>query len=212
MNELYDVLKTSKASDFLIREEQTESREAFFIGQKLDMSRAKKVTHTFLTVFVDSEDGKFRGSAEKEIHQGISREEMQQEIDQALFAAQFVQNPWYPVAEPSDAQASADTADASRDLTAELVKLVQAMQEIKAEEDSRVNSYEIFVNQKQTHIRNSRGVDVTFSGFDCEIEVVTNSRKDDHEIEIYKDLRFSDKSARRSSPKCAECSTPAASV
>ena len=31
MNELYDVLKTSKASDFLIREEQTESREAFFI-------------------------------------------------------------------------------------------------------------------------------------------------------------------------------------
>ena len=52
MNELYDVLKTSKASDFLIREEQTESREAFFIGQKLDMSRAKKVTHTFLTVFV----------------------------------------------------------------------------------------------------------------------------------------------------------------
>ena len=81
MNELYDVLKTSKTSDFLIREEQTESREAFFIGQKLDMSRAKKVTHTFLTVFVDSEDGKFRGSAEKEIHQGISREEMQQEID-----------------------------------------------------------------------------------------------------------------------------------
>ena len=34
MNELYDVLKASKASDFLIREEQTESREAFFIGQK----------------------------------------------------------------------------------------------------------------------------------------------------------------------------------
>ena len=122
---------------------------------------------------------------------------MKQEIDQALFAAQFVQNPWYPVAEPSDAQASADMADASRDLTAKLVKLVQAMQEIKAEEDSRVNSYEIFVNQKQTHIRNSRGVDVTFSGFDCEIEVVTNSRKDDHEIEIYKDLRFSDKSAEK---------------
>ena len=49
MNELYDVLKASKASDFLIREEQTESREAFFIGQKLDMSRAKKVTHTGLS-------------------------------------------------------------------------------------------------------------------------------------------------------------------
>ena len=103
-------------------------------------------------------------------------------------------------------------ADASRDLTAKLVKLVQAMQEIKAEEDSRVNSYEIFVNQKQTHIRNSRGVDVTFSGFDCEIEVVTNSRKDEHEIEIYKDLASPTHLPRRSSPKCAECSTQAASV
>ena len=68
MNELYNVLKTSKASDFLIREEQTESREAFFIGQKLDMSRAKKVTHTFLTVFVDSEDGKFRGKRDPPGH------------------------------------------------------------------------------------------------------------------------------------------------
>ena len=122
---------------------------------------------------------------------------MQQEIDQALFAAQFVQNPWYPIAEPSDAPANDGMPDASRDLTSELVKLVRAMQEIKSEEDSRVNSYEIFVNQKQTRIRNSRGVDVTFSGFDCEIEVVTNSRKDDHEIEIYKDLRFSDKSAEK---------------
>ena len=62
MNELYDVLKTSKASDFLIREEQTESREAFFIGQKLDMSRAKKVTHTFLTVPCGNDGNRYRSA------------------------------------------------------------------------------------------------------------------------------------------------------
>ncbi|MFQ9395445.1 MAG: hypothetical protein ACLR2E_17125 [Lachnospiraceae bacterium] len=41
---------------------------SLFIGQKLDMGRAKKVTHNFVTVYVDSEDGKLRGSAVKEIH------------------------------------------------------------------------------------------------------------------------------------------------
>lgn len=68
MDKLYEILEKSGASDFLIRETTTCSREAFFIGQKLDMGRAKKVTHTFVTVYVDSEDGKFRGSATKEIH------------------------------------------------------------------------------------------------------------------------------------------------
>lgn len=63
MDKLYEILEKSGASDFLIRETTTCSREAFFIGQKLDMGRAKKVTHTFVTVYVDSEDGKFRGSA-----------------------------------------------------------------------------------------------------------------------------------------------------
>lgn len=43
MNELYDVLKTSKASDFLIREEQTESREAFFIGHRQARRGARAV-------------------------------------------------------------------------------------------------------------------------------------------------------------------------
>ena len=61
--------------------------------------------------------------AQKEIHQGISREEIRQEIDQALFAAQFVAEPMVPIAEPSDAPANDGMpTSASRDLTSELVK------------------------------------------------------------------------------------------
>ena len=56
MNELISILKESKASDFIIRQTNTVSQEAFFIGQKLDMGRAKDVTHTMVTVYVDSED------------------------------------------------------------------------------------------------------------------------------------------------------------
>ena len=79
MDKLYEILERSGASDFLIRETTTCSREAFFIGRKLDMGRAKEVCHTFVTVYVDSEDGKFRGSATKEIHPSSTQEEIEHE-------------------------------------------------------------------------------------------------------------------------------------
>ena len=99
MKELYRILEESGASDFVIRTTSTVSREAFFIGQKLDMGRAKNVTHTVVTVYVDSEDKKFRGSATKEIHPTSTPEEMKREVEAAIFAAGFVKNPWYPVVE-----------------------------------------------------------------------------------------------------------------
>lgn len=191
MKELYEILEKSYASDFLIREVDTVSREAFFIGQKLDMSRAKHVTHTFVTVYVDSEDKKFRGSATKEIHPSYTSDEIKREIDDALFAAKFVENPWYPVVSGKKDEGLGREAD----LNEELVKLVKAMQSVKTRDKEKVNSYEIFVNQKRTHIQNSKGVDVSFSNFACEMEVVINTRKDDTEIELIKEMSFADKRA-----------------
>lgn len=187
--ELYSILKESKASDFIIKEITTYSQEAFFIGQKLDMSRAKEVTHTMVTVYVDSDDKKYRGSATKEIHPTYSVEEIKKEIDKAIFAARFVQNPWFPLV--ADQQSEGNDLDVN--LTEELVKICEAMQKVKAKENEKVNSYEVFVNKKKTHILNSQGVDVTFYGFDCEVEAVINTSKEGHEIELYKDLRFANK-------------------
>ena len=191
MNELISILKESKASDFIIRQTNTVSQEAFFIGQKLDMGRAKDVTHTMVTVYVDSNDKKFRGSATKEIHPTSTLEEMKKEIDKAIFAASFVKNPWYPVVE----NYTCEDAGIDVDLTEELVKITKAMQAVKTKENEKVNSYEIFANKNKTHIINSKGVDVTMSNFECEVEVVINTSKDGHEIELIKDFKFANKPA-----------------
>jgi len=191
MKELIEILKESKASDFIIRQTNTISREVFFIGKKLDMGRAKDVTHTMVTVYVDSEDKKFRGSATKEIHPTCTKEEIQKEIEKAIFAASFVKNPWYPVVEK---QISKDVG-LDVDLTTELVKITKAMQNVSAGEDEKLNSFEIFVNKNKKRIVNSKGVDVSFSNFDCEIEVVINTSKDGHEIELIKVFRFENKDA-----------------
>lgn len=191
MNELIAILKESKADDFLIRQTNTVSQEVFFIGQKLDMGRAKDVTHTMVTVYVDSEDKQFRGSASKEIHPTSTPEEIKKEIDAAIFAASFVKNPWFPVVENQNCE----DAGLDVDLTTELVKITKAMQAVKTLENESVNSYEIFANKKQTHIVNSKGVDVTMSNFECEVEVVINTSKEGHEIELIKDFKFANKPA-----------------
>lgn len=191
MEKLLSVLNNSNASDYIIQQTNTRSQEAFFIGQKLDMGRAKDVTHTRVSVYVDSEDKKFRGSASIEVHPTSTLEEMQKQIDKALLAASFVKNPWYPIVENNQCENS----ELNINLTEELVKITKAMQAVQTKEHEKINSYEIFVNKKNTRIINSKGVDVSMSTFDCEIEVVINTSKDGHEIELIKDFKFANKKA-----------------
>ena len=193
MEKLISILKQSKASDYIIRQTNTVSQEVFFIGQKLDMGRAKNVTHTNVTVYVDSEDKKFRGSASIEVHPTSTIEEIKKQIDKALLAASFVKNPWYPVVEVNKYKGK----EIEVNLTDELIKITKAMQAVQAKENEKVNSYEIFVNKTKTHIMNSKGVDVTMSNFDCQIEVVINTSKDGHEIELIKDFKFANKDANQ---------------
>lgn len=191
MEKIFALLKESKANDFTIRKTNTISQEVFFIGQKLDMGRAKDVTHTMVNVYVDSEDKKYRGNASIEIHPTSNSEEIKAQLDKALLAASFVKNPWYPIVENNEYQGQENDVD----LTQELIKITKAMQAVQTKSNEKVNSYEIFVNKKETHIMNSKGVNVVYSSFDCEIEVVINTNKDGHEIELIKDFRFANKNA-----------------
>lgn len=191
MKELVTLLDQSKASDYIIRQTTTHSQEAFFIGQKLDMGRAKNVTHTMVTVYVDSEDKKYRGSASFEVHPTSKTEEIKNQIEKALFAASFVKNPWYPVAE----EQSYNDQGLEIDLTKELIKITKAIQKVKTSENEKVNSYEIFVNHHKTHMINSKNVDICFSNYDCEVEAVINTSQEGHEIELIKVLKFADKEA-----------------
>lgn len=188
---LVELLKASKADDYLIRTTTTTSSEAFFIGQKLDMNRSKEVTHTMLTVYMDSEDGKFRGSASKEIHPSMNEEEMKASIDSLIYAASFVKNPMFPLVCDVQEEVSYEPID----IHAQLVKLTKAMQAVQTKENEKVNSYEIFVNQQKKTIINSKGVQVSFGAVECEIEVVINVNEEGHEIELLKDMRFADKPA-----------------
>ena len=80
---------------------------------------------------------------------------------------------------------------------AEWVRIIKTLQAVRTKADEKVNSYEIFVNRKKTHIRNSKGVDVSFSSGDDETELVINVKKDGHEIELLREITFSGENVDR---------------
>lgn len=183
MERLLEILKTSGLSDYAVNERTTISHQAFFIGQKLDQHRVSDVKHIELTVYVDA-DGK-RGTAVKEIFPSESEEEIRKDIEAMKFNASLAMNPYFEI------QADNKYYEPLKDfnLLESFKNVVSAVQSINDTETEKINSYEVFVNQNYIHTVNSQGVDVSYNTVDEMIEIVINSIKNDHEVEVYQMIK-----------------------
>ncbi len=188
LEQIIELLNTSEVSDYNIVEKTNVSHQAFFVKQKLDQHRVSTVEHVTLTVYMDQEvEGKkMRGSASKEIYQGETSEEIQNDINDLKKNSLVALNEYYELV--SDVKANEPKQE--YDLVDMLQTAVQAIQNIEDTDTESINSYEVFVNETSYHIVNSQGVDISFSSIDEEIEIVINSFDGHHEIEIYHDTRF----------------------
>jgi len=163
---------------------KVESKEAFFIKDKLDMNRGKNVVKTSLTVYKDFEaDGKkYRGSASCKISSQDSEEVLKEKISEALFASSFVKNKWYPLPKPSNDN-NVEVESIKTDLMECLLKMQKTVYSLK-EEGASINSSEFFSNKVDVEIINSEGVDVSYTKASNEAEVITEA-KGDEEVELY---------------------------
>ena len=177
------------AYSFVISQET--SKEAFFVKDKLDMNRSKDVFHTRLTIYKDFEaDGKkYRGSAVCKISPQDTDDVIKHKIKDALFAAGFVKNEWYPIPKPSASQGTSSTSSDS--LPSPFESLLKMQKAIYSEErmskespPAYVNSAEFFVTNSFVEVVNSEGVDVSFAIQKNEVEVITDA-KGDEDVEIY---------------------------
>ena len=175
-------LEANSVDAWRIREENIESEEYFFVGNKADLGRAKKVKKYQVTVYRDFEEGekKYRGSSTVTVNPGTTVEEIVQLIQEAFFAAGFVKNPWYPMAPGFSRRfetAEHDLHDLSRDA-------IGAIFYNEKPSNSWLNSVEIFVTRNGYHILNSEGLDVTFSKYRTYIESIVSSSGRE-EVELY---------------------------
>jgi len=196
LDRIIDILKANKdISDWKIVQNETEANELFLIKKQVDMPRSKKINSIAVTIYKDfEEDGRsFRGSSTIHIHPTMTDEEIQEAIAGAVFSASFVRNLYYPLPGPAN---SKPQALSSRYDSASLVEWMPKIKEALYKHDSfrngYINSSEIFLNKIRTSIINSRGLEHSFNSYKGYIEFVTSWKELGEEIELFRELSFSD--------------------
>jgi predicted Zn-dependent protease len=196
IDKIKEILSSNKDIDgYKIVESKTESSELFFIKKNVDMDRAKSVHHFKVTVYRDfeSEGKKYRGSATVDIHPTMNSNEIKKVIEDAAFAAQFVKNPYYPLAKAAEKYEAIEVGNFSEgSLSHWMSEIAKAIYKYDKYENGGINSCEIFLNKVYTRIVNSEGVDVHSSQYNAMVEFITTWKEEGEEVELYKALRFSE--------------------
>lgn len=182
--------KLDGINDWKIIESFSEDNEFFFVGKNLDMNRAKEVKRYLVTVYRDfEEDGeKYRGSASAKIHPTMLDEEIKGILEESVFAAGFVKNKPYPLAEPSGSAKKSENEMLKGDLSEWISKVTEEVFESKSD---CLNSVEIFINRGKKRIVNSKEIDASFDYANSFVEIITSATGKDEEVELYHQLKFS---------------------
>lgn len=195
LDRIKQVLIDNNVDGYKIVESKAEANELFFIKKNVDMDRAKDVHHFKVTVYKDGEeDGKkYKGSASINIHPTMSNVEIEKAIGDALFAAQFAKNPYYPLVKPAEKYTHLKESNFSKEtLPYWINEVTKAVYKNDNYEKGGINSCEIFLNKVYTHIVNSEGVDVEATNYECMVEFITTWKEAGEEVELYKCLNFSE--------------------
>lgn len=195
IEKIKQVLMDKKIVEYKISEKSIESIELFFVKKNLDMNRAKNVQHYMVTVYVDFEEDrkKLKGSMETNIYPTMTEAEIDKAIEDALFAARFVRNDFYPLAKANPYVNPIQVSNMSeQSLSYWMNEITKAIYESDEYEKGCINSCEIFLNKTFTRIINSEGIDVNLIDYDCMVEFITTWKETNEEIELYKSLHFSE--------------------
>ncbi len=196
MKKIIDLLKRKDSIDeYRIIEVKTTSTELFFVKDELQMNRGKDVTDIDVTVYKNFEENgkKYKGSSNTKISPTMTLEEMEEQFDMAALAASFVKNEHYNLEVPSTETAPEIVSKFSEgEVIDNIVELVKDLYEEDNQFDSFINSSEFFINKKEIRLLNSNGIDVKYTQFTGEIELITEANGGKESIELYDVLYFSD--------------------
>lgn len=196
MNNLIKLLNSkTNVDEFKIIDQKTTSTELFFIKDELQMNRGKDVEKTTVVVYKNFEkDGaKLKGSSATVLAPTMTVDEISEAIDIAALAASFVTNEFYDLESPTNETAPEIISKFSEgNMIDNISNLVTDLYKENNQFGSFINSTEFFINKQKIRIVNSNGIDVSYTKFDGEIELITENSDGNEAIESYDVIKFSD--------------------
>ena len=180
------LLNEAGVSAWELSDVQTEGWEFYFIRHNLDQNRVKNVEHITVKVYQLIEDGACLGSASCEIAPTADEAEIRGKIADLAYRATLVKNRAYTLRTPEPVEPGTAEPIALDAIAGDFLRTLRALPETAGED---INSYEIFVSSKTRRFLSSTGIDVEERYPDSMLEVVVNARREDHEIELYRNYK-----------------------
>ena len=199
-------LETCGISLWRIKETVEETAELFFVRRQLDTRRSKDVHKYEVTVFRDVE-GVGRGFTSVLLTASMEDGQIEKELADAYYAAQFAANPPYALTDPVRAPRKEKTGALAQDpLARSAGRMVRALFAPDTSEDAFINSAELFVSRKLVHILSSEGTDVSYTDAGVNGEFVVQCREPE-DVEIHNTFEYDELETGALSAKVAEALT-----
>ena len=180
--------ENKKVSAWKLIESETESCELFYVLKNLETNRASKTKDISLTIYVDGEGT--RGTSNVSIYPHMSEEEIARVIEEGVYSASFAMNKFYEI--PSQGEVTElETSNLEEKPFVDVIEdIVDAVFKADVHENGWINSTEFFLYKKHIHLRNSKGVDVSYDKYYGNIEVIPTWKGEKEEVELYKMIEF----------------------
>ena len=182
--------ENKEVSDYKINFVGTKSSELFFVGKKLETTRATDVCDILVTVYKDH-DGK-KGESAFSVYESMTEADLKEKIAAAVTRAKLVSNEPYDIVDVKTAQKEVSSNFSeyeSKELAALIAKAVQKADLLGS---GAINALEIFVYRHETKVVNSKGDDVTEIKYDAMIEAIPTWNENGESVELYEAYRFTE--------------------
>lgn len=187
---IVNIIKENKEiSDFKLIRKNTSSKELFLIRDEIDMDRSVETDDVTVTIYADTEEGgkKFRGDSSFNTAPSDSDEEIARKVNLAYERAKFIKNKHFPLCEGSkvvEENAYLDELDT--------IKRVKDIVYKDYGTKSKINSCEIFVNNIEENIVNSKDSDCKSKKSEIIVESIADAVGEAGSIEVYRMFSFSE--------------------
>ncbi|MDR2940374.1 MAG: TldD/PmbA family protein, partial [Clostridiales bacterium] len=193
VEKIISVLKNYKDIDYKLTEVKKERLENYFVKKQREIDRLVKTTHYYLTVYTTfEEDGeKYRGSAAIEIYPSTGG--LESPIDEAIFAAGYVKNKYYPLVNCNLAPHGGVDTDLGGMGQADAMKSLQAaLYSQDNKQNGFINYSEFFVSKLNYRVINSKGLDISFTKHKAFIESAATWKENNKEVEFYESYNLNE--------------------
>lgn len=172
----------SNVSDYLISENKEKSHQAFFVLGKLETTRLVEVTEYEVTVYV-RHDEKI-GYSSFIVSHNLSKKELEDKIAEAVKASMFVFNKDFNLVQGLKKKSVKD--EAFKDSFDDMLNKIDSIMKRITKPNIKLNAVELFYNEYTKHIVNSKGVNLSRTNYNLEIESIPSYDGEKDKVEIYK--------------------------